>query len=809
MKKYGLLLTTFVVLLIFFGSCSSMDSESISLSSAEDFPDCYNVIWTSPSLNSAGSMPVGGGDTGCNVWIENDQLKFYFQRSGIHDEYNGFPKLGRVSLWSEPNLFLGYSSFSQELVLSEGIVKIFAEHPIHGNIQISLSVDVHNPEIFLQVSSSKDVRCFAQYESWRTEPRALDPNSNLGERWGWWDIEGLPQEIELEADKFIQEENGLYFYHVNPDEKISSRLAYETMGLGDQYGKYYDPLKDLVWGGYIGGENWQYIGTDSGRYQTIPYKAWQFQTKTVGKQHQISIIMHTDNVSDEKRWKGDLDVERVKLKDNIEERFVNSKKWWKDFWNRSYIMINKDEPSASDTAWQAGRNYNLFRYMTACNAYGNNPTMFNGGLFTFDPKLVKNFFSSYHPDWRRWGGGNYTLQNQRWVYWPMLKWGDSEHMTIQFDHFLRTLDVAKMRVREKYGHEGALYSEPSTVYGLPFPMLYGFEKSTIAKRQRAPWFEDGLAGSVAIRNHHTASLEFSYMVLEYYRYTGKDISRWLPVVKATLDFYDQHYRIRSKRNCGVELDQNGKLILFPTSVCEAHFYATNAVPDVAGLQAVVESVKGLPSKWIAKYFNGKADVERISQSIPDFHYEMIDGKKVLAPARSVSYPDIHKNNEIYLNYPMFPFNRVKLGDPEMDTIRNAHDVWTRWQPAESWTAHVSWTNANVAYARMGEAKKAAELTIKKLEDGPYRFPAFWGPGYDWAPDHNWGGTGVVGVQEMLMQAVDDKIVLMPAWPSEWDVDFRLNAPQNTVVTGSIKNGELISVDVFPESRRRDLVIYKK
>jgi len=50
-----------------------------------------------------------------------------------------------------------------------------------------------------------------------------------------------------------------------------------------------------------------------------------------------------------------------------------------------------------------------------------------GGLFTFDPELVKGHSAPYHPDWKRWGGGNFTLQNQRWVYWPMLKWGDSEH----------------------------------------------------------------------------------------------------------------------------------------------------------------------------------------------------------------------------------------------------------------------------------------------------------------------------------------------------------------------------------------------
>ena len=80
---------------------------------------------------------------------------------------------------------------------------------------------------------------------------------------------------------------------------------------------------------------------------------------------------------------------------------------------------------------------------------------------------------------------------------------------------------------------------------------------------------------------------------------------------------------------------------------------------------------------------------------------------------------------------------------------------------------------------MGMSEKAGDLTYKTLTDGPYRFPAFWGPGNDWVPDHNWGGTGAVGLQEMLVQTLDDKIVLIPSWPADWDCNFKVTAPKNT------------------------------
>ena len=188
------------------------------------FPAMYNVVWDSQSENASGSMPVGGGDIGCNVWVEDNQLFIYFQRSGIHDEFNEFPKLGRVRIWLEPSVFDGASSFRQELKLKESSIEISASHKDHGDVCIKLWVEVHRPVAHVETRSSKELTQHVQYESWRTEPRHLDPKSSLGERWGWWDIEGWPHEVVLEPDRFVRRNEGLFFYHVNPPEKLSSKL---------------------------------------------------------------------------------------------------------------------------------------------------------------------------------------------------------------------------------------------------------------------------------------------------------------------------------------------------------------------------------------------------------------------------------------------------------------------------------------------------------------------------------------------------------------------------------------------------------
>lgn len=65
---------------------------------------------------------------------------------------------------------------------------------------------------------------------------------------------------------------------------------------------------------------------------------------------------------------------------------------------------------------------------------------------------------------------------------------------------------------------------------------------------------------------------------------------------------------------------------------------------------------------------------------------------------------------------------------------------------------------------------------------------------------------MIGLQEMLMQTSENEIRLLPAWPEDWDVDFRLHAPENTIVEGSVRNGEIQDLNVTPEQRLADVII---
>jgi hypothetical protein len=67
---------------------------------------------------------------------------------------------------------------------------------------------------------------------------------------------------------------------------------------------------------------------------------------------------------------------------------------------------------------------------------------------------------------------------------------------------------------------------------------------------------------------------------------------------------------------------------------------------------------------------------------------------------------------------------------------------------------------------------------------------------------------MIGLQEMLMQTPGDSIYILPAWPDDWDVQFKLHAPGNTTVEGEWKGGKMVSLKVTPESRKSDVICSK-
>lgn len=744
-------------------------------------PAQYNLKWTTQSRNSGESMPCGGGDIGLNVWVEKGDLLFYISRSGVFDESNVFPKLGRVRMRLSPNPFTDGGSFQQELKLNEGYVEITGRK---GRIRstIRVWVDVFSPVIHVDAQCSAPVTAQAWYESWRTVPGELKSHARSASSYKW----AVPK-VAVFPDSVRHEANGVLFYHQNRDSTIFD-VTVRQQELDAVKSRLWDPLASLTYGGWMEGLNMiTDTQTVSGKYADTEFRGFGLKSKSPAKNTQLSIYLHTAQERDVTVWKKQLWGTVAKVRAARNTARSRTAEWWKQYWQRSHIVLNVFERDSLSPVWQVGRNYQLFRYMLGCNARGSYPTKFNGGLFTYDPVFVD---SSYHftADHRNWGGGTFTAQNQRLVYWPMLKSGDFDMMVPQFEFYQRLLANAELRTQHYWGHEGASFTEQIENFGLPNYAEYG--------SKRPAGYDPGMEYNKWLEYLWDTSLEFCLMILDQAHFSGADVSRYLPLIESCVVFFDAHYQHLAAMRSAAKLDQNGHLVLFPGSAAETYKMAYNSVTTVAGLQTVLGRILALPARYgtLAQRTHWKEMLDRT----PPLSFREMQEHRTIAPAQAW---ERIQNTEIPQLYPVFPFGLYGIGKPDLETAVN---TWKYDLEAIKNRNHTSWHQDNIFCARLGLTEEAAALTIKKLQDSGRRFPAFWGPGHDWVPDHNWGGSGMIGLQEMLMQTSGDSIYILPAWPDEWDMQFKLHAPRNTVVEGEWKGGKMVHLKVTPEYRKRDV-----
>ena len=740
-----------------------------------------NVIWNTPSRNSSESMPCGGGDIGMNIWVEEGDILFYLSRSGTFDENNCQLKQGRFRIRLFPSPFKDAKDFRQELKLKDGYVEVSA-----GGTQIQLWADVYHPVVHVEITNAQPLRTEVSYENWRYKERMIRKGEGQQCSYKWAPPKGAVTTadfVSLSSKRKLpgmtKKENLLLFYHRNPEQTVFD-IVVAQQGMENVKSQMMNPLKHLTFGGYLFGDNLEYTGTTDNIYAGTDYRAWNFRSSKVSRKEQFCIVLHTEQTATVEQWEQDLQInlQRIAPQGKISSKIVSQDKkqtrlWWNAFWQRSFIEPIGDTENKNDSdIKEITRNYTLFRYMLGCNAYGSVPTKFNGGLFTFDPCHIDEK-QAFTPDYRKWGGGTMTAQNQRLVYWPMLKSGDFDMMSSQFDFYNRMLKNAELRTQVYWQHNGACFCEQIENYGLPNPAEYGFK--------RPEWFDKGVEYNAWLEYEWDTILEFCQMILETKNYANADITPYLPLIESSLTFFDEHYRQLASRRGRKALDGNGQLVLFPGSACETYKMTNNASSTIAALRTVLENY-------------GKKD--EMLKTIPPIPLRYIEIKDSLNPTASpelkqtispaVSWERIN-NVETPQLYPVFPWRIYGVGKENLELARNTYF----YDPeAIKFRSHVGWKQDNIWAACLGLTEEAKRLTLAKLSNGPHRFPAFWGPGYDWTPDHNWGGSGMIGLQEMLLQTNGTQILLFPAWPKEWNVHFKLHAPGNTTVEATLKDGKV-------------------
>jgi hypothetical protein len=359
------------------------------------------------------------------------------------------------------------------------------------------------------------------------------------------------------------------------------------------------------------------------------------------------------------------------------------------------------------------------------------------------------------------------------MYWPRLMAGDFDEMVPLFRMYHDMLPANAELVQKFYHHAGAYCAETAPFWG-------GFSDLT----------NNGRGSYTA--NYHTDLLELSMMGLDYYDYTGDHAFlrvTVLPIARAILTFFDQHF----------PHDAAGKLILDPDNAIEMFWKVHNPAPDLAGLHAVLPRLLALSPDDLDDAT--RRDWQRIQAELPDLPIgAMADGKKVLLPYEGPQTALSHNSENPEL-YAIYPFRLYGLGRPDLDLALetfNARKIKTTgcWVQDPIQAAMVGLTDL---------AQKDVSFNLTR-QDPALKFPAFWSRGHDYMPDEDNGGNGENGLQEMLLQVNGRQLLLLPAWPANWDADFKLNAPFQTTIEGKVVAGRLVRLAVNPPERKADITL---
>lgn len=732
----------------------------------------YDVKWNTLGSSEKDSLPLGNGDIAANVWTEqNGDIVLLVAKADAWTELGKLVKLGRIRIHLDPNPFVPASGFTQALHLEHGDIEI-------GNAGTAIRIwaDANHPALHVEVRTAQPGSLRTTLETWR---KAHPVPGSSPDKAGMSELGSDQIPVDFQADTILPAQNDtLAWYHFN--EKSFYPITLQQEHLESVLDKHPDPLLHRCFGALLTGPGLISKG-DTTLVSASPRKEFRIdlvaltQPRAVSPQawhSQLVSLLPEANPSD------------------LKNAWAAHQKWWEDFWDRSWVQV-----TGTEEARQVSQGYAIQRYMMASSSRGELPVKFNGGLFTVGHDMADDARSNavdHNPDYRGWGNA-YWNQNNRLLYWPLLQTGDYDLLKPWFGMYLSALPLATDRTRLYYHHAGAAF--PETMYFWGLPSIHDFGWNNPGTEIQSRWQ----------RYHVQGALEVIAQMLDYFDYTqdrGFAEKSLVPFADAIVTYYDQHWPRAA----------NGKIHMAPAQSLETYqLDAVNPTPDIAGLKSVLPRLLALPDSLATT--KQRAAWAKTLRDTPDLPLGRTDargktpplglgdpkGIQILLPAEKYGKTSNSENPELYV---AFPYRLHGVGKPN---LKLAQDTFAARRSPQN----TCWGQDGTQAAVLGLTSVAQKAVVSEFTNyGDQRFSWFWKPAHDWIPDMDNGGSGMITLQSMLLQADGRKLYLLPAWPAEWSADFKLRAPQNTVVQGHVEKGRLVRLQVTPTVRRRDLVIVK-
>lgn len=767
--------------------------------------DGCNVVWHEPSADSFASMPLGNGDIGINVWVEpQGDVMLYVAKVDAFDAEHRQPKLGRVRLRTEPAL--DTKALTTSLLLDKAAVDIVA-----GDTTLRVWVDAHAPVIRVEGRSATPRKTTIMAETLRPWQNAAEPLPGGG----------------TAALLFHDDSDSVAWCYRNQSSVWAANFARQNSPA--MVATVKDPLLHRTSGCVLSAAGFRRVAPAV------------IATPAPVTEIDATVRVLSSQPESPAAWRDEAAAP-------VASSWAEHEAFWKAFWERSHIVIpragegtfNLDqyrftqfpqcrdayvgfkEIAAADNARQITQRYALERFCQAIASRGPVPPPYNGSLFTMDMPAGALAFdgprqAAVSPDGRDWSQLSFMWQNTRHPYWSMVTRGDYDTIVPGMVFFRDSLAIAKDRCRKLYGVEGAMTFEASWLLNVGvFPI-------------------EGMAQHLTF--HQLATVEVPAIMADTYAHTRDERfleEILLPCAEEGLAYYFNRF---------TATDAAGRMQMKGVGCAETYQGVTNPATEIGCMKYLLDQLLSFPldAARRTRFENWRA-------MLPDVPTRRVRGMDLL------SVGDVYDPGRVDCEtpemYSVYPFRQAWIGTPDTLAmarqsfhVRNVSlDGLVDSQPVETG----GWQAAPVQAAHLGLAREAARLASINFHDRfvywsgnilkgpggvllqastrdvpvvvgdptsglpfPYRprakFPAFWETKMDGTPDNDHGANSVNTLQAMLLQSNGDEIHLLPAWPEDWDVSFKLAAPKNTTVEAVYRNGRIAELTVVPESRRGDVI----
>lgn len=695
------------------------------------------IIWNEPSMNAASSMPIGNGEVGLNVWMQpNGTLSFYVARSDSWAGSGRLLKLGRVDILMTPNP-VKEGHIVQCLNTADGVYEV--KMP---GVELQLFVDAESPVVYVSGKSKHKINVQAAIFSWRKTVKTVVPGSpEMRSFWGLQDIPAAIGKVEESPDIILNRNNALAACYRNQNSLYPLTIQFQQLNLKEN--EQDDIYKDRTFGLYVPQPDGFVKRNDTLFYTTEPVR--QFDVKIIAYTTQCGSV---DSWCNDAKQIGEKSVSR-------QQALKRTTQWWNAYWKRSRIVISTPDKITGNRVTEA---YNLQKWMTACAGRGTYPIKFNGSIFTVDA-VYTDKDKNFGPDFRLWGEC-FWWQNTRLIYHPMLAGGNFEMMKPFFALYKKNMPVFRAISSDFYGVKGAVIPETMLPFGTYSCRDYGWDRTGKQK---------GEVSNKYIRYMYNPNVELICLMLDYYNYTrdeGFVKETLIPMSKELLLYFDNRFGY----------DRSTRLRITPTQSLETYWYdVVNDLPTVAGLHTALAGLLSLPQGLLSQNeADWLSDMQKRLPEIPSTDVTFLPAE-TYSPRR-----DNVENPELYVT---FPFRLCNIASADRNKGITAFTN-------RKIKGHQGWYQDGQQAAILGLIDEAKNNIVQKIDNKHlgHKFPAFWGPNFDWLPDQDIAGNYMQTLQEMVVQTYGGVIYLLPAFPKDWNVDFKLHTSLGCTVEGVWENG---------------------